>query len=154
MQTVLSLVELHPVWVWLAIGALFLAVEIVTGSGWLLWPAGSAALVGIAAAFLTMTGPVETALFAVCTIVTTYLGRRYLRRGGSEGPDVNDPLTRLVGHRGEASAGFEGSDGRVFIDGKEWSAELEGPGPVPVGTKLEVTAVVGGARLKVRAAKP
>jgi hypothetical protein len=151
MDTAISIVELHPFWIWLAIAAILLAVEIVTGSGWMLWPAASAALVAVAGAFLNLTGAAETALFAICTIVTTYLGRRYLRRTGPVGPDVNDTATRLIGHRGVASAPFEGSDGRVFIDGKEWSAELEGPGPIPAGAKIEVVAVVGGARLKVRA---
>ena len=36
----------HPFWSWLAVGAVFLIVEVMTGSGWLLWPAGSAAAVG------------------------------------------------------------------------------------------------------------
>ena len=152
MEMALNVLQLHPFWVWLAIGALFLAVEIVTGSGWMLWPAGSAALVAVAAAFLSLSGAAEIAVFAVCTIVTTYVGRRYLRRGGAEGPDVNDPLTRLIGHRGEACAPFDGTDGRVFIDGKEWSAELDGQGPVGAGTKVEVVSVLGGARLKVRVA--
>ena len=93
----------------------------------------------------------QVALFAICTIVTTYLGRRYLRRTGPVGPDVNDTATRLIGHRGEAAATFVNGGGRVFVDGKEWSAELEGPGPIPAGAKIEVVAVVGGARLKVRA---
>jgi membrane protein implicated in regulation of membrane protease activity len=36
----------HPFWVWLAVAAIFLAVEVATGTGWLLWPAASALLVG------------------------------------------------------------------------------------------------------------
>ena len=32
----------HPMWVWLAVGALLLAAEVATGSGYLLWPAASA----------------------------------------------------------------------------------------------------------------
>jgi hypothetical protein len=40
----------------------------------------------------------------------------------------------------------------VFVDGKEWSAELEGDAPLSSGGRIEVIALVGGARLKVRAA--
>ena len=33
----------HPFWAWMAIGGVFLIAELMTGSGWLLWPAGAAA---------------------------------------------------------------------------------------------------------------
>lgn len=143
----------HPFWVWIAIGAIFLSVEMATGSGWLLWPAGSAGLVAAVSLIAADLGwPAETALFAACTVVSTLVGRRWLRNRPRTGPDVNDPGARLVGHRGEASHVFEGGLGRVFIDGKEWSAELDGADALPAGAKVEVIAVLGGARLKVRAA--
>jgi membrane protein implicated in regulation of membrane protease activity len=141
----------HPFWVWLAVGAVFLAVELATGSGWLLWPAGSAAIVAFVTLALRLGGAAELALFAVSTIVTTYLGRRFMPSAHLGGPDINDPHARLIGRQAEAAAAFEGGLGRVFVDGKEWSAELEGGGVAPPGAKLEVTALLGGARLRVRA---
>jgi len=143
----------HPFWVWLAVGAVFLAIEVVTGSGWLLWPAGSAAVVAVALLILPqLSAPAQIVVFGVCTIATTYVGRRFLTGAHPVGPDVNDPHSRLIGHRGEAAAPFVDGDGRVFVDGKEWSAELDGPGPIAAGAKVEVVAVVGGARLRVRPA--
>jgi hypothetical protein len=144
-----QLIATHPLWTWFAIGAAFLAVEVVTGSGWLLWPAGSAAIVALVSVFAPMSGAAATALFAVCTLVTTYIGRRYLVRTRPVGPDVNAPAARMVGHRGRAAGAFEGGRGRVFVDGKEWSAELDGAGALTSGAEIEVVAVVGGARLKV-----
>ncbi len=35
----MSFYATHPFWVWLAVAAIFLAVEVATGTGWLLWPA-------------------------------------------------------------------------------------------------------------------
>jgi membrane protein implicated in regulation of membrane protease activity len=142
----------HPFWGWMAVGAVFLAVEVVSGSGWLLWPAGSAAITGLVTLLVPLNTTEAVALFGVLTIITTYIGRRYLVGHRVDGADVNNPLRRLVGHRGEAIADFDGEDGRVFVDGKEWSARLDGPGPAPAGTKLEVVEVLDGARLKVRAA--
>ena len=142
----------HPFWGWLAVGAVFLAVEGVSGSGWLLWPAGSAAITAVITLIFPIGTPAATALFGVLTIVTTYIGRRYLVGRRPDAPDLNNPLQRLVGHRGEAVAAFQGEDGRVFVDGKEWSARLDGPGPVAAGAKLEVVEVLDGARLRVRAA--
>jgi hypothetical protein len=140
----------HPLWVWLAVGAAFLAAEAASGSGWLLWPAASAGAVGLATLVVPMTFASETALFAVLTIATTFLGRRYLRGSAKGAHDINDPLARLIGHRGEACSRFQSGQGRVFVDGKEWSAEVDGEGELGPGDKVEVIAVVGGARLKVR----
>ncbi len=137
----------HPMWAWLAIGAVFLIVEVITGSGWLLWPAGSAAFVGLLIFFAPLGAPVQAVLFAVLTIVTTYVGRRYLRNVHVPGRDVNDPHARLIGHRGKMVG-----DDRVFVDGKEWSAELEGDGALVAGAPVVVTALLGGARLRVRLA--
>lgn len=142
----------HAFWSWMALGAVFLAVEVITGSGWLLWPAGSAALTAVAAVIWPLSGPVAVALFGVLTIITTYVGRRFIRGAPMRADDVNNPLARLVGHRGEVCTPFAGEDGRVFVDGKEWSAVLDGPGPLAAGTKVEVVEVLGGARLRVRAA--
>ncbi|HEY5105841.1 MAG TPA: NfeD family protein [Caulobacteraceae bacterium] len=140
----------NPFWVWLAIGAAFLAAELATGSGWLLWPAGSAAIVAFTALAIRLGGLGELALFAAATIVTTYVGRRFMPSAPSGGLDINDAQSRLVGRQAEAAAAFAAGLGRVFVDGKEWAAELDGPGPVAAGAKLEVVAVLGGARLKVR----
>jgi hypothetical protein len=142
----------HAFWAWMALAAIFLAIEVTSASGWLLWPAGSAALVGLVLLVWPMSPPLAIALFAVATIASTYVGRRFIRGASPSASDVNNPLTRLIGHGGETATPFEGGGGRVFVDGKEWSAELEGDGPLPVGAKVEVVAVVGGARLRVKAA--
>ena len=143
----------HPFWIWLAIGAVFLVIEIMTGSGWLLWPAGSAAVVALVSFFPGFTTKWQVLLFAVATIASTYLGRRFMPpKTPPASVDVNDQLVRLVGHHGEAKSAFKAGHGRVFIDGKEWAAELDGDGPLEHGAKVEVTAVVGGARLRVKAA--
>jgi len=155
METLGALFLAHQFWAWLAIGAVFLTIEVITGSGWMLWPAGSAAVVAVAVLVFPLGVAGEAALFSATTIVSTYLGRRFLRtRPPADGADVNDPHTRLLGHQGKAAAPFQAGTGRVFVDGKEWSAELEGGGGIAAGAKVEVTAVLTGARLRVKAASP
>jgi membrane protein implicated in regulation of membrane protease activity len=142
----------HPFWSWLAVGAVFLIAEVMTGSGWLLWPAGSAAAVGlISLAAPNLGAGWELVLFAAATVITTIAGRRWLRGIPHAGSNINDPRARLIGHRGKASHAFEAGLGRVFVDGKEWSAELDAGGVLAAGAKVEVIAVLGGARLRVRA---
>jgi hypothetical protein len=142
----------HPFWLWIALGGVFLIAELMTGSGWALWPAGAAAATGVIAIIWPTNWGFEVVQFVVIAIIATYLGRRYLPPAGrGKGGDINDPSPRLVGHACEAAAPFKQGIGRVFIDGKEWAAELEGGGDLAAKSKVEVTGILGGSRLKVKA---
>jgi membrane protein implicated in regulation of membrane protease activity len=152
MSSLLDVFTDHALLAWWALAALLLTLEVVTGSGWLLWPAGSAAVVGVINAGPDQSLLAQAATFAALTVASTFAGRRWLGQRARAGNDPNDPLPRLIGHHGEAASSFEGGRGRVFVDGKEWPAELVGDGPVAPGGRIEVVALVGGARLKVRAA--
>lgn len=141
----------QPFWIWVAVGGLFLTAELATGSGWLLWPAVSAGIV----AYLTMLGvdiglPGEVAVFALLTIATTLLSRRFLKRPAAI-TDIND-AGRLIGRTGRATSSFVEGYGRVAVEGCEWAAELETGEVLAEGTKIEVAALADGARLVVREA--
>lgn len=138
-------------WVWLGIAALLLAIEIGTSTGWLLWPAGAAAATAVFT-FAPLPWPVDVLVFVGLTVVSTLMGRRLLPRTAPDGPDINDPLARLIGHRGEAVADFVDGEGRILVDGKEWAAEAEDHAAVPNGAKVRVLRVVGGSRLMVKPA--
>jgi membrane protein implicated in regulation of membrane protease activity len=142
----------NPFWVWIAIGGAFLVGELLSGSGWLLWPAGSAAVVAVATRIMDLGWAKEIVLFVVVAIVATYLGRRFMPPIPKNAVDINDPNPRLIGKEGETVAGFTRGQGRVFVDGKEWAAELDGDGDLAAKAKVVVTEILGGARLKVRAA--
>jgi membrane protein implicated in regulation of membrane protease activity len=141
----------HPFWGWIAIGGVFLISELMTGSGWLLWPAAAAAVVAVTSQFVDLGWPKEIVLFVVAAVVFTYLGRRFLRPAPKGDGDINDLMPRLIGHEGEAVAAFKAGLGRVFVDGKEWAAELDGGGDLAPKSKVQVLEILGGARLKVRA---
>ena len=152
MDWLVRLYEAQPLWVWLAVGAIILTAEVITGSGWLLWAAVSAAAVG----YLAMLGldvglPGEIALFAGFTIVTTFAARRFMGRRKPGEHDINDPV-RLIGRTGVAAVAFEDGRGRVAVEGAEWAAELEGGGALPPGARVEVAALTDGARPLVREA--
>jgi membrane protein implicated in regulation of membrane protease activity len=152
MPSLIDLYATYPYWVWLAAGAALLALEVATGSGWLLWPSGTAAFMAALTRFAELSFPQAAVTYAVLTIVVTLLARRYVPRSlTAHGHDINDNIHRLMGHHGEAVGSFKGRAGRVFIDGKEWAAELEEAEGLEAGARVEVTGV-HGARLKVRPA--
>jgi hypothetical protein len=151
MGAVADLFAAHPFWVWMALGALLLAVEAGTGSGWLLWPAASAGLVGLLVLTgLLQGGTAEIGVFAVLTLVSTFLARRYLAHAPVDGPDINDQRSRLTGQTGEVSHAMAGGHGRVFVGGAEWPAELDGGGDLAPGARVVVTGVAG-RKLTVKA---
>ena len=141
----------QPGWAWLGVAAAILAAELATGSGHLLWPSAAAGITALLAFAGLGGGPLGQILeFAALTVATTYAARRWwpADRRAADGADLNDWRGRLVGREGEAVAG----GGRVFVDGKEWAAEWEdaGAGPAAEGSRIRVTAVVDGGRLRVR----
>ena len=150
MEPIISLYSAQPFWLWVALAAALLAVEVVTGSGWLLWTSAAAAATAIATGVFDLSFATELLTFAILTIASTLLARRYLPRSvAAQSGDINDNIARLVGHRGSAVAGFADGSGRVFIDGKEWAAELDEPGALEAGASVQVVGVEG-ARLRVR----
>ncbi|MDP1631301.1 MAG: NfeD family protein [Caulobacter sp.] len=151
MTWLIELYVTHPLWVWLAVGGLFLAAEVVTGTGWLLWPAASTVVVALLSTVLPGGFPVDLTVFAALTIATTLLGRRYLPTNVSgDGPDINDNLGRVVGRQGVTVAAFEHGQGRVFIDGKEWAAVVEGDAQPALDQPVTVIATEGSVlRVKV-----
>ena len=154
MQEVEVFYSLYPFWTWLAVGALLLALETATGSGYLLWPAASAGVVALLTLAVRLGLPLEAVIFAVLTVATTILARIYWPpRPRQQGHDLNDRGGGLVGRWGETVGIFAAGQGRVFIDGCEWTAELDNQdvGPPP-GARVQVVEVVGGGRLKVKPA--
>lgn len=141
----------HPYVIWLALGALLLAIEVGTGSGWLLWPVAAAVVVALRAPLgIEASFAAELAVFAGLTIVSTLAAKRFLPKRRHDQPDINDRITQLIGHHGEAVGQFVDGRGRVLVDGAEWAAEaIDGTTPKP-GDRIEVIRVAGGARLEVR----
>ena len=151
MSGLADLIASDPFWLWLVVGAVVLAVEVATGTGWLLWAAVAAGAVSILALTTRTSFSVELAVFAGLTIATALGARRFLPRSiTSHVPDINDNVGRIVGRKGLAASAFTAGAGRVAIDGKEWAAELDGGKALATGAPVEVVSVEG-SRLTVRA---
>eukprot|EP01035_Chromulina_nebulosa_P063310 gene63310-86606_t len=80
-------------------------------------------------------------VFAALTLISTLAVRRYLPRAAAMDQDINDNVSRIVGHRGSSVSPFAGGAGRVSIDGKEWAAQLVDGDALEAGAPVEVTGV-------------
>lgn len=151
MSFIADLYAVQPFWIWLALGALLLAVESMFSTEWLLWPAVSAGIVAVLTAVGVRLGlPGEVAVFALLTVVGTLLSRRLVQKANPGGVDINDRDSRLIDQRARVVEAFVGGRGRVFVSGAEWSAVIEGEAP-PVGEDVVVKGV-NGSLLTVRSA--
>ncbi len=154
METYIHLILSHAITGWLIVATCFLLLELTTMSGWMLWPAASAAAVALIAQFWTMDLLNQAEVFALLTVVNTLLGRSLLANRNHVTRDPNDVDRRVVGQAGKASSNFRNGLGRVMVDGKEWAAECEADDVIVRGAKIYVTAFADGARVKVRPSQP
>ncbi|WP_374273971.1 NfeD family protein [Brevundimonas sp.] len=152
MEWVTDLYAAQPFWIWLAIAALILAVEAAIGSEWLLWPAVAAGIVAVLTAIGLPLGLVgELIVFAILTILGTVFARRLVKRINPTESDINARESRLVGQKATVVQAFVGGQGRIFISGAEWAAELmDGASASPLAGDAVVVEDASGTRLKVR----
>lgn len=152
MEFLTELYASQPFWLWLALGALLLAVEAAASTEWLLWPAVAAGVVALVAALGVPLGlPGEVGLFAALTVASTLLSRRLIQRvNPPDHLDINDREIRLVGQRAQVVSTFIDGRGRVFVSGAEWAAITDGADPV-IGDSVIVESA-SGPSLKVRIA--
>lgn len=139
-------------WHWWAIAVILAAFEILAPTTYLLWPAISAVLVGLAVAVL---GPFDWRLqvlaFAVLAVVVTLIGSRWWRKQ----PAALKPSG--LNARGEAYVGRrlhlakDAVDGRcqIQVDDTWWPARTERGESPRAGAMVEVVAS-DGAVLVIR----
>jgi membrane protein implicated in regulation of membrane protease activity len=165
-----ALYQQDPFWIWLAVSSLFVALNLATGSSLLMWPGVAAALVAtLEVAGVRLGLEAEGGLFvglsaAMLAVVALRVPRPVvaaadpLRRSGAKPGKPGKVATgtveqgesgRLIGRIGRASSEFNNGVGRVWIDGAEWAAELDGAEVLAEGEPVRITKVVGGIKLLV-----
>ena len=134
--------EVHPeFWHWLVLGLVFVTIEPFVPGTFFLWMGISAAIAGLlvwvlpAVAFET-----QVLAFAVLSIVTILVSRRYLARYPivSEQPLLNRRAEQYVGRVFTLQEPIVNGRGRLQVDDTVWRVEGE---DCPAGTAVEVTGV-------------
>jgi membrane protein implicated in regulation of membrane protease activity len=133
-------------WIWLAAGAVLIGIEVMLPSTWLIWPAISAAAVGLLGfAGMTFDWRIQCVLFAVLAVATTFVWQRRFRSyaPASERPKLNRRLASLVGRQG--SVDREG----LRLDDTVWRVRAADGSDVQPGQRVEVVGA-DGSELVVR----
>lgn len=150
MTPLLAAISDHPATSFILAAAALAILEMVTGTGWALWPAAAAAACAVLALALRPSWAVEAACFAGLTLLLTLLGRPWLAFRRAHGAaDINNAAAELLGRTAEVVTPFDNGRGRVFVMGKEWAAEASPAAPLAVGDAVKVVKLVSGSRLEV-----
>ncbi|MGL9734130.1 MAG: NfeD family protein [Symbiopectobacterium sp.] len=140
-------------WVWLSLGSLLLAAEMLEGSGYLLWSGVSAVIIGLLTWVLPLPWAWQGALFAVLTIIIALLWWYWLRSRSRRIADatlLNQRSRQLIGVRATITEAVEDGIGRAKIGDSTW--RIKANETLTIGTTVEVIAV-DGITLHIRTLK-
>ncbi len=145
----------QPAWHWWALGAVLIALEMVSTTQYLLWPGIGALLVGVLKFFdPPLDGRLAVFLFAVFSVVATVAWKRspWSRAERSTHSTLNDRSAQYVGRRVTAALDFLDGRGAVLVDDTRWSAVVEDGSRPLKGDAVDISGC-DGAVLKVRAVR-
>ena len=135
--------QMEPHWIWLSVGVLLVAAEIVAPGFFLIWIGAAAIVTGVLAWVLPLGIPLQLGIFAVLAIIALYGGRRWLKANPitSADPHLNQRAGRLVGEVLTVTRAIEDGRGRAKVGDGEWP--VHGPDAAE-GTKVRVVSADGG----------
>ena len=139
---------MSAVLIWLIVGLVLVAAEVLSGEFVLLMLGGGA--LAAAGVSFAVGGPVVGAIvFAIASVLLLFAVRPALRRRLDRGIDPSVMHHRaLVGGTAVVVARVDGHDGRVKIGGDVWSARsYDGAQVIEPGTQVTVVEISGATAL-------
>lgn len=132
-------------WSWFIAALVLAGLEMLAPGAFMIWLAGAAAATGVVALF----GPgweLQLVAFAVASVASVVLGRRWYRRHPprTADPALNRRAQRLLGEVVTVIEPVDRNGGRVALGDGSWSAR--GPALSP-GARARVMAVEGSCLL-------
>lgn len=133
-------------WIWLTIGLVLIALEMLVPGVFLLW-LGLAAVATAASAFVFDHSPAfQVVNFVFLALIAVYSAKRFLRERPIESSDplLNKRGGRLVGETAIVTQALDGGSGRIRYGDSEWIAR--GP-DIDVGERVRITGSNGAELL-------
>ncbi|GGD40476.1 NfeD family protein [Croceicoccus pelagius] len=138
--------DLDATWLWLILGLVLAAVEMIAPGYFLIWMAAAAFMTGLVTAVVDVELPIQILSFVVFSAFSVFAARRWFDYAGisTTDPLMNDKGARLVGTRVVVTQAIDGGEGRVRLGDSEWLARGV---DADVGTRLVVTGHDGAVLL-------
>lgn len=133
----------NPWWLWLTLGGLLLAAEMLGASGYLLWSGVAAVLVSLLVWLVPMQWAWQGLSFAVLTILAALWWYSWLKGRDRHQPPstLNQRGQQMVGRQLTLDAPLVNGFGHVRIGDGNWRVQAEED--LPAGSDIVVVAVEG-----------
>ncbi len=137
-------------WNWFIVGGLLLALEVFAPGTFMLWLGLAAIATGVIGFIVAMSWQVQIVLFAVLSVVSVLLGRRFYPTVVTETdkPFLNRRHDAFVGRVFTLEEPIVHGVGRVRVDDSTW--RVSGP-DCPAGTKVKVERADGATLIVAKA---
>lgn len=135
-----------PHWVWIVIGLVLAALEMLVPGVYLIWLAVAAIITGILTFGLDLGIASQVVIFVSLSLIAAFSAKRFLRDSPivSSDPLLNQRGSRLVGETAVLTQSIEGGTGRLRYGDSEWLAK--GP-DMETGTRVRITGSDGAILL-------
>ncbi|MGE9551792.1 NfeD family protein [Erwinia amylovora] len=133
----------NPWWLWLTIGGVLLAAEMLGTSGYLLWSGVAALLVSLLVWLVPLSWEWQCISFAVLTVLSAVGWYRWLKGRDTSGPpsSLNQRGNQMIGRRLTLDDALVDGFGHVRIGDSSW--RVQAAEDFPAGTHVTVVAVEG-----------
>src|SRR3546814_15921367 len=113
---------MDPHWIWLSIGILLAAAEIVAPGFFLIWVGAAAIATGVIAWIVPLGVPLQLGIFGILSFAALYGARRWLKANPipSADPLLNQRGHRLVGEIFTLTQAIEDGRRRHRVGDGEW----------------------------------
>ena len=134
-------------WYWLAFGMGLMLVEVLVPGVLFMWLGAAAIVTGLILLGIPDMGwQIQLVVFAVLSIVSVYVGRRYVYANPepTDHPTLNQRGENLVGQQYALDGATSGGAGRVKVGDSLWAVAVKPQGAeLPAGARIQVVRVDG-----------
>lgn len=133
----------NPWRLWLTLGGVLLAAEMLGASGYLLWSGIAAVLVALLVWLVPLPWEWQGLSFALLTILSALWWYRWLKGRVRNQPQnaLNQRGNQFIGQRLRLSEALEGGIGHVKVGDSSW--RVQAAEDYPAGTPVVVVAIEG-----------
>ena len=138
--------DLDAHWVWLMLGLLLAALEMLVPGVYLIWLAAAALITGTLTFAFDLSLPLQVVDFVFLSLIAAFSAKRFL---GERPIESSDPLmnrrgARMVGETALVVTAIKHGSGRVKVGDSEWIAR---GADVPAGQRVRITGTDGSSLL-------
>jgi len=139
---------INPLWFWMGLACVLLALEVLVGtSGFFLCLGSAAAVMALAVLFIpSLTWLWALTFFAALSVIACWFWWRLIRKKSGPGTEedeqvLNIKTRQLIGYRGVLEIDLRAGKGRLKVNDSPWL--VEAGEDYPAGTLVEVVDVKG-----------